>query len=37
MIFRDFFYPGLVAASLMFATALTVGLIWEVVGLFVFI
>jgi hypothetical protein len=37
MLLRDFFYPGLVAACLMFAAALTVTAIWDAIGLFVYI
>jgi hypothetical protein len=34
---RDFVYPGLAVASLVLSTACVVGLIWEVIRLFVYI
>lgn len=37
MLLRDFFCPSLVATSLVFALACAGGLIWEVIGLFVYI
>lgn len=37
MLLREFFYPGVVTATLVLAAALTVSLIWEVIGLFVYI
>jgi hypothetical protein len=35
MLLREFFYPSLIAASLVFAVAWTVGLIWAAISLFV--
>jgi hypothetical protein len=37
MLFRDFFYPSLVAACAVFAAALAVALIWEAIDLFIYI
>jgi hypothetical protein len=36
MLFREFFYPSLIAASIVLTMAWTVGLIWAAIGLFVY-
>ncbi len=37
MLFRDYFFPALTAASLALAAVLTAQVIWEAVGLFIYI
>ncbi len=37
MLFRDYFFPALTAASLALAAALTAGVIWEAVSQFIYI
>ena len=37
MLFRDYFFPALTAASLALAAALTAEVIWEAVSLFIYI
>ncbi len=37
MLFRDYFFPALTAASLALAAALAAGVIWEAVSQFIYI